>query len=342
MANNKAFDNLKLSVVCTAPVAPVSGAPVLYGIATGVAQRDEDAAGLTSVDFGPGVWRIPVTDTIGGVTVGASIFLDAAGVGLSNTAAGFFFGYALQIVGPGATTTILVAHVPSPGAGTLGAGTIATAHLADGILSANAAGRLKTANDYYNAATVLTKFDANCLDTANLLLMLLADGITNAVLLQAVPNGAFQADAGTRALFANDIWDEAHVLDGSLTANVVSETADDNLTGGIPIVHRLSIPDMATGNVDYVLVHAMRIMSVQVYKRGAAGAGANTVQLQTGAGVAITDAMVINIADNVGVGPATIDDATHEIADGGILRVAIVRIAGNSQCDVYVSGLRVA
>ena len=343
MANNKAYEiGYKLAVACTVPAVPTAGQPVLYGIATGVAETTEDAAGITSVDFGPGVWRIPVTDTLGAVAVGAAVFLDAAGVGLSNTPAGFFFGYALEPVLVGATTTIMVMHIPSPGAATLGAGTIATANLAAGIISTNAPGRALMANGVFDVATVLAKFAAGSFTTANLTALIPDDAVTNAILLDIVLNGAFQADAPTRALFANDIWDEAHILDGTLTANVVSETADDNLTGGIPVVHRFSIADQATGDVDYVLVHALRIMNVTVIKRAAAGAGANTIQIQTGAGAAITDAMVINIADNAVVGAATIDDATHEIADGGVLRVHVVRAAGTSGCDVYVSGLRVA
>lgn len=70
-----------------------------------------------------------------------------------------------------------------------GSGGVATADLADGVLSADATGRAKMADDFFNAAAVLAKFDA--------------DSFTNAVLLLLVQDGAFAADAATRALFAN-------------------------------------------------------------------------------------------------------------------------------------------
>jgi hypothetical protein len=335
MANNVIVrPGWRFSVIPTNPVVVVSGGPIRYGSLTGVALTDEgmggNAATAATVDFGPCVYSLPVTDHAGTtIALGAALFyVDGAPGTIENDPTGFFFGFALATVGNGATTTINVLHVPSPGAGTLGAGTIGTAHLAAGLISADGAGRALFAAGVFDAATALSVFGA--------------DTINNAFLLDAVLNGAFQADANTRALFADDIWPEAKIADGTLTANVVAEVADDNLTGGIPIVHRLSIADQATGNVDYVLVHGIRILQVQVVKRAAAGAGANTIQIQTAAGAAITDAMVINVNDNVSVWAATIDDATHEIADGGTLRVAVTRAAGTSGCDVYVYGLRVA
>src|SRR3972149_4236164 len=71
--------------------------------------------------------------------------------------------------GAGLTATINVLHIPGPGAGTLGAGTIATAHLAAGILSADAAGRGKFAANFFDEATVLAKFATDSVDNAELL-----------------------------------------------------------------------------------------------------------------------------------------------------------------------------
>jgi len=53
------------------------------------------------------------------------------------------------------------------------------------------------AADYFDTATILSKFATN--------------SVTNAVLLDLVLNGAFQNDAATRALFADEIWPAAKI-----------------------------------------------------------------------------------------------------------------------------------
>jgi len=65
---------------------------------------------------------------------------------------------------------------------------VGTSELQDDILSADAAGRAKMAADYFNAATVLTHFDANSIDNANADLIFIDD--------------AFAADDVSRAKFA--------------------------------------------------------------------------------------------------------------------------------------------
>lgn len=222
MANNKVFeDGYHLSVVVTDPAVPVSGAPVRFGLATGVALVTEatggNLAGQTTVDFGPGVWAIPVADGVGGgIAVGDALFYADALDGLTNVSgANYFFGFALEAVGAGLTATINVLHVCSPGAGTLGAGTIATANLAAGILSADVAGRALLAAGYFDVATALSAFAAN--------------SIANAFLLDAVADGAFAADAATRALFADDFLTGDKLATGVVKQEVVAgqdETAD--------------------------------------------------------------------------------------------------------------------
>ncbi len=225
MANNKVFeDGWHLSVACTDPAAPSAGDPVRYGLLTGVALTDEsgglNATGETTVDFGPGVWDIPVTDEVGGgIAASDAIFYDDALDGLTNDPSGnYFFGFANEAVGIGLTATIQVIHVPSPGAGMLGAGTIATANLAAGILSANAAGRALFAAGVFDVATALSVFAAN--------------SIANAFLLDAVADGAFAADAATRALFADDFLTGDKLGAGVIVQEVVAgqdETADDTI-----------------------------------------------------------------------------------------------------------------
>jgi len=208
-------------VIVTDPAAPDSGDPVRFGALTGIAVDDENATtGVTVVDFGLWVADIPVTDSVGGgIAVGDTLFYDDALDAVANTASGAPFGIALEVVGIGATTTINVMHSMGLGSGALGAGTIATANLAAGILSANAAGRALMAADYFNAATVLTKFDADSFDNANLLL--------------AVADGAFAASAATRALFADDFLTGDKLAEDVVRVSVVAgedETSTHTIT----------------------------------------------------------------------------------------------------------------
>lgn len=69
---------------------------------------------------------------------------------------------------------------------------VTTGTPAAGALSADAAGRAIVAVDYFNAATVLDKFATDSLDAAEI--------------LKLIKDGAFAADAATRALFGDGIW----------------------------------------------------------------------------------------------------------------------------------------
>lgn len=80
-----------------------------------------------------------------------------------------------------AATEATDAELPGPA--------IETGEIAAGALSADAPGRAIMADGYFDAATALAKLGA--------------DSLTNTVLLDAVQDGAFVADANTRALFAD-------------------------------------------------------------------------------------------------------------------------------------------
>jgi len=128
MADNRVYENgRKLSVICSHPASPSSGQPVRIGQITGVALVDERAGGDTSVDFGPAVYDLSVEgiDDNGNAAVSAGdqlFYVDADiddGSGfLSKKASGYFFGFALEAVDSGSTTTIKVMVLPSPGPGT--------------------------------------------------------------------------------------------------------------------------------------------------------------------------------------------------------------------------------
>lgn len=140
MAKNMTRDDIyRVNVVVTDPTTPTSGAPVRYGLMTGVALTDEGGGGNiateTSVDFGPREWDLSVKGINdagnSAVAVGDAIFyVDADTPKLSKKSSGYFFGFANEAVVSAATTTIKVAHVPSPGAGTLGTGTVGATNLA--------------------------------------------------------------------------------------------------------------------------------------------------------------------------------------------------------------------
>ena len=130
----------------------------------------------------------------------------------------------------------------------------------------------------------------------------------------------------------------AGILDGAKQANV----ADANAIGGIPVLHRIDIADGASADTDVTLTHKTRILDAWLVKTAGAGGASDTITVKNGAD-AITDAMDINVADKIMVRAGEIDDAKHEIAAAGTLRIAMNKSSGNNTaCTVYVLGLRVA
>lgn len=114
MALNKVFDRgVDLSLVCSDPATPTSGAPVLVGQIPGVATDAERSDGTTSVDM-EGVFTLSVkgVDSSGNsaVAVGDIIYYQTGDTPkLSKKATnGVRFGYALEAVNSAATATIRV------------------------------------------------------------------------------------------------------------------------------------------------------------------------------------------------------------------------------------------
>lgn len=141
MAKNEIFKNgWLMSAVVSHPATPVSGQTVRLGILTGVASTNEDAiTGKTSVDFGPTVYDLAVkgVDDSGdaAIAIGDPLFRVDADAFLSKKASGYFFGVAWETVDAGETDTVWVGHIPSPGAGSLSAGSVGLAALADHIIT---------------------------------------------------------------------------------------------------------------------------------------------------------------------------------------------------------------
>lgn len=128
-----------------------------------------------------------------------------------------------------------------------------------------------------------------------------------------------------------------------LTGLKVATVADANTAGGLPVVHRIAIAGGAAGNTDVVLDHKTRVIDVWAVLGGAGEAG-DTIQVLAGA-AAITDAMSWAGADKAVVRAGEIDDAAHEIAAGGTLRVTTTDADAGADVApgvVYVLGIRVA
>jgi predicted RecA/RadA family phage recombinase len=134
-----------MPLAATSPTAPVSNDPVRFGSLTGVALTDEgeggNAATEATVHLGMAVWDLSVkaVNDSGNSAVAAGdpiFYVDADTPKLSKKATGYFFGFALEAISSGGTDTINVLHVPSPGSGTLGTGSVSATNLASGAVTA--------------------------------------------------------------------------------------------------------------------------------------------------------------------------------------------------------------
>ena len=128
----------------------------------------------------------------------------------------------------------------------------------------------------------------------------------------------------------------AAILDGT-AAKVV---ADDNVIGGIPVVHRIDLAAGALAETDVTITHKTRVLDAWVVLTGA-GVASTTLKVQNTA-TTITDAMDVSGSDKAIIRATTIDDAQHEIPAGGILRIKTETGATQPKCTVYVLGIRVA
>jgi len=106
--------------------------------------------------------------------------------------------------------------------------------------------------------------------------------------------------------------------------------------GACEVTIPIAIPDAVTGDIDTVLPDKFEVVDVTCIKQGGAGAG-NTMQVQTGAGVVISDAIACAV-DKTVTRAGTIDPASSTIAAGGTLRIHAVKAAGTRTALVLVYG----
>jgi len=151
--------------------------------------------------------------------------------------------------------------------------------------------------------------------------------ITNRIDDLAVTTAKINTSAVTQAKI------NPNTIDGTIAKNV----ANVDTEGGFPVLHRINATAL-TGDVDVVLTHKTRVIEAWAVQTGGAGGVGDTVQVKNGA-TAITNALDLNVADNTIVRAGTIDDAQHEVAAAGTLRITG---ASAVNCIVYVLGIRVS
>lgn len=303
-ANNIVYEPAtSISVATTSPVQPSSGDAVRYGYLTGVALTDYSSTDNTStVDFGTFIAKLPVTAS-GAVSAGDALyFIDGTGVTNLSTN-GYYFGVAMAAVSSG-TKTISVYHTQSPGAMTLGTGTIGSTDLASssvieakigtGAVTATKLGALAVETAAINTAAVtLGKISPNSIDgtiTKNVATGDAIGGIPNVHMI-TIPTGA--------------------------TGNIDTTITDTELVTDVWIVKDSVSADSAANSIQLVN-----------------GTGSNY----------LTDAISENgTAASAIVRAGYIYQTYAKIAAGATLRVVRTRAAsGDVGCTVYVETVRVA
>ena len=133
-----------------------------------------------------------------------------------------------------------------------------------------------------------------------------------------------------------------NAFSGTILANAATYNAN---TTAATLVSPLVVPFLftdGTATIEVTMPYKVRVIDVSHLKLAAAAGGANTVQVLNGAS-AISAAVTVNTSDKVlTVSGFDIDDATMEVASGGLLKVTSTKVGTNSACIVYVTVLRVA
>jgi hypothetical protein len=150
-------------------------------------------------------------------------------------------------------------------------------------------------------------------------------------------NGADGTFAVGQALTVAGVTvDETTLAADAQTGANMATVADVNTVGGVTLLYRIAASAL-TGDVDVVVAEKIRVIDVWCVATAAGGAS-DTIIVKNGS-TAITNAIDMNVSDKVVVRAGTIDDAQHEIAAAGTLKVSG---ASAVTCEVYVLAVRVA
>ena len=140
--------------------------------------------------------------------------------------------------------------------------------------------------------------------------------------------------------------DHAHAitaLNGASLGTAAEKSAGAlaNADFAVPMTLILDVPAGATGDVDFTgAPFAFRVVDVYARKVTTSADAGDTGALQTGAGVAITDTLALNVSADAIVRAASIAAAAHEIAAAGTLRWRRTQ-STNAACKVCVTVVRI-
>ena len=128
-------------------------------------------------------------------------------------------------------------------------------------------------------------------------------------------------------------------LQGVMDGRIVRAMDDGEDFGYIPVQLKVVTAAGASNTVALTIDRAFTVTDVMARNTGGAGSSSDTLQLKNGS-TAISDALDMNIADNLIARAASIDDAQHEIAAGGTLNVTATDGGGSDvrAMIVYISG----
>jgi hypothetical protein len=179
--------------------------------------------------------------------------------------------------------------------------------VAAGALAANATGRAMMADDYFNAATLAAKVDA--------------DAFTNAVCDAAYAANAFAADADSRAIFADGIWTLAKLAAEARTHILSAQV--ETLAAGVDIADRV-IFEVPAG-------FAAKILTATLISQGTAegidGGNKCTVLLEDASSNALVtkefDLDPAFPASGSSVSLGTISTDYDDIAEGGKILLSV-------------------
>lgn len=129
---------------------------------------------------------------------------------------------------------------------------------------------------------------------------------------------------------------------GTIAGLAVSNVADVNVIGGIPLIFRIKTAGGATASITVVSTHKVRIINAWCVNAGL-GTASDTITIKNVA-TAVTDAMDINKADKTVTRVGTLDDAQWEIAAAANLVVTETDGGGSDSpaVDVFIEAIRVA
>ena len=127
-------------------------------------------------------------------------------------------------------------------------------------------------------------------------------------------------------------------LKGVMDGRIVKAMDDGEDFGFIPVTLKVLTAAGASNTVALTMERKFTVIDVIARNYGGAGTSSDVLTIKNDT-TAITDAMDMNVADNLIVRAASIDDASHELAAGGTLNVAASNAGGGLQTMiVYITG----